>query len=67
VAHAARHVAEKEKRLVEVSDMAIEHLEELKTRSPHPEARDKFHVAQRTIREDIKRPLLEKGMAAAKD
>jgi hypothetical protein len=60
VAHAERHVAEKEKRLVEVSDAAIEHLEELKTKAPHPEARDKFHVAQMAIRDDVKRPLIAK-------
>ena len=67
VAKAERHVAEKEKRVIEIADNTIGHLEKLKEDAPHPEARERFHVAQIAIRNDIKKPLLRdpKEFAAA--
>jgi hypothetical protein len=67
VAHAEKEVAEKKEHLITVSDAAIERFEKFKVDTPHPEAREHFSAAQMTIREDIKRPLLDKGMATAKE
>ena len=59
VAKAERYVAEKEKRLIEVSDQAIEHLEKAKTEAP-PSARPKFEIAQMAIRDDVKKPMMKR-------
>lgn len=67
VAHAEKTVAEKKDHLLKMSDATIEHLEKAKTEMPHPEVRDHFSAVQRSIREDIKRPLLEKGTTTAKE
>lgn len=67
VVKAERKVAAREKHLLEVSDEAIEHLEKAKKEAP-PEVRPKIEIAQRTIREDIKRPVLDrKKMRAFED
>ena len=67
IARAEKEVAAKKDHLLRVSDATIEHLEKAKNETSRPEARDHFSAVQRTIREDIKRPLLEKGMVTAKE
>lgn len=63
VAHAEKEVAAKKEHLIRMSDATIEHLEKAKDETPHMEVREHFSAVQRTIHEDIKRPLLEKKIA----
>jgi hypothetical protein len=67
VAHAERAVAEKKDHLLRMSDATIEHLEKAKEETPHLEVREHFSAVQRIIRDDVKKPLLEKNMVAAKE
>jgi hypothetical protein len=52
-------VADKEKHVLSVAGRAIEELERVKTSAP-PTVREKFSVAQRAIRKDVREPLLKK-------
>lgn len=60
VAHAERSVAKKEKRVIEIADNTIDHLERLK--KDVPEACEHFSMAQMAIREDVKKPLLREKL-----
>ena len=59
VAKAERHVAEKEKRLVEVADVAIGHLERAKIMAS-PAERPSLEMAQMAIRDDVKKPVMSR-------
>ena len=50
-------VEKKEKKVVEVADRAINHLERLKATVP-PAERDRFSVAQMTLRDEVRKPIL---------
>jgi hypothetical protein len=74
VAHAEKavrvaqgEVTAKKEHLLRVSDDTIERLEKAKSETRHPAVREHFSAVQRTIHEDIKRPLLEKRMITAKE
>lgn len=57
VAKAERKVSDREKKVVEVTDTAIEHLEKLKASVPPPE-REHFSAAQMTLRDEVRKPIL---------
>jgi hypothetical protein len=59
VAHAERAVAEKEKAVYKAADETIDHLETLK-RDARPEMKRKYSAAQMSIRDKVKKPMLER-------
>jgi len=67
VVRAEKEVAAKKDHLIKMSDSTIERLEKAKKTIPTPDVREHFSAVQRSIREDIKGPLLKKKAITAKE
>jgi len=65
VARAEKEVADSKQKVIEVTDSAIDELERLKRTTP--EAREKFSAAQMVLRDDVKKPLIDRRAVAAKE